>query len=332
MEIKDLLENEFEDDVLYKTIIKAGLKKELFTKGILSMDTELVYSTVEAGKILGRPDSTIRNYFRTELIDYIEPERMGKFYRMNYKSAFRLHMILILIEKTSKNIADISYEIGLRALSSSDRHTIRVLDSNSEHREVSGVPTNQTDLNDRLQAMEHNFKVLNSWIHVNQEKELLKEYENRLLHCEKDIEGIQKDKTILKLEDRIIKSDEKYYKMLDQSLRRTQSNNSKNQGIIGNLFSAFKQERKSEEEIGLVVKEAAVSAEQAIEKLKVSQVDEKMALLNEKLAKKEREREELKEKIEEQRKRLAYIQEQGAQLLDRDKSSFLTFPNIQDER
>ncbi|MFC3882020.1 hypothetical protein ACFOU2_00145 [Bacillus songklensis] len=323
-----MLEEEFEDDALYKTIVKAGLKKELFTKGILSMDKELVYSTVEAGKIIGRPDSTIRNYFRTELIDYIEPERMGKFYRMNYKSTFKLHMILILVEKTSRNIADISYEIGLRALSSSDKHTIRILENNSNNPEV---PASQSNLYERLQAMEHNFKVLNSWIHVNHEKELLKDYENRLLHCEKDIEGIQKDKVNLKLEERMIRSDEKYYKMLDQSLRRTQSNIPKNQGILGNILSAFKQERKSEEEIGLVVQEAAATAEQAIEKLKVSQVVEKMALLNEQLAKKEKEREELKEKIEKQKKKLMHVQRQGAQLLEDDLPSLLTFPTIEDQ-
>ncbi|WP_019156852.1 hypothetical protein [Robertmurraya massiliosenegalensis] len=113
IDMREALEREFRDDPIYKMCLINKLDdEELFPESILSMHHETSYGTVEAGKILNRPDSTIRNHFRTDLIDYIAPERFGKYYRMDFKSVFRLHLVFLLIEKRGKSTVDLLVELG----------------------------------------------------------------------------------------------------------------------------------------------------------------------------------------------------------------------------
>src|SRR5206468_1002955 len=116
MENKDmrtLLQQEFSNDPVYRLVMLEGLEESVFTQGILSMHKEISYSTVETGRIIDRSDSTIRNHFRSDLIEYIAPEKFGKFYRLNYQSVFRLHLIFLLMEKASKTTIDILAELGM---------------------------------------------------------------------------------------------------------------------------------------------------------------------------------------------------------------------------
>ncbi|MEQ2529203.1 hypothetical protein WMO40_21240 [Bacillaceae bacterium CLA-AA-H227] len=112
IDMREALEREFRDDPIYKMCLINRLEDDLFPESILSMHHETSYGTVEAGKILNRPDSTIRNHFRTDLIEYIAPERFGKYYRMDFKSVFRLHLIFLLIEKRGKSTVDLLVELG----------------------------------------------------------------------------------------------------------------------------------------------------------------------------------------------------------------------------
>lgn len=113
VDMKEALEREFRDDPIYKMCLINHLEDELFPEPILSMHHETSYSTVDTGKILNRPDSTIRNHFRSELIEYIAPERFGKYYRMDYRCVFKLHMIFLLMEKRGKSTVDILVELGI---------------------------------------------------------------------------------------------------------------------------------------------------------------------------------------------------------------------------
>ena len=106
-DMKTVLTQEFHDDPIYKLALLNKLDDYLFTEGILSMHQESTYSTVETGRIIERSDSTIRNHFRSDLLDYIAPEKFGKYYRLNYKSVFRLQLIFILMEKASKTSVDL---------------------------------------------------------------------------------------------------------------------------------------------------------------------------------------------------------------------------------
>lgn len=114
-EIKRKLIEEFKDDPIYKMVEFYGLVDELFTEGILglNMDDKNTYSTTEAAKILDRPDSTIRNYFHTDLIEYIAPEKWGKFYRLDYRSIFKLRMIFVLVDKANKTSVDLLTTLGV---------------------------------------------------------------------------------------------------------------------------------------------------------------------------------------------------------------------------
>lgn len=111
--MREAIEREFENDPIYRMcLIHEITEDELFPEPILSMHHETSYSTVDTGKILGRPDSTIRNHFRTDLLEYVAPERFGKYYRMDWKCVFRLHMIFWLMERRGKSTVDILVELG----------------------------------------------------------------------------------------------------------------------------------------------------------------------------------------------------------------------------
>lgn len=116
MDMREAFEREFQNDPIYKMCLINNLTEdELFPQSILSIHHEASYGTVEVGRILGRPDSTIRNHFRTDLVNYVAPERFGKYYRMDWKSVFRLHLIFLLIELRGKTTVDILVELGEEA-------------------------------------------------------------------------------------------------------------------------------------------------------------------------------------------------------------------------
>ena len=114
LDMREVLTSEFENDPIYRLALLNKLEDSIFTESILSLHKDTTYSTVETGKIIDRSDSTIRNHFRSELVDYIAPEKFGKFYRLDYKSVFRLQLIFLLMDKVGKTTIDILAELGVQ--------------------------------------------------------------------------------------------------------------------------------------------------------------------------------------------------------------------------
>ena len=112
--MKEVLISEFENDPIYRLALLNKLEDSIFTESILSLHKDTTYSTVDTGKIIDRSDSTIRNHFRSELLDYIAPEKYGKFYRLDYKSVFRLQLIFLLMDKSGKTTIDLLAELGIQ--------------------------------------------------------------------------------------------------------------------------------------------------------------------------------------------------------------------------
>ncbi|MCM3441364.1 hypothetical protein AB3Z07_27790 (plasmid) [Metabacillus halosaccharovorans] len=255
LDIRELLEGEFEGDNVRKEITYAKLEEDLYTDGILSMHPDTTYSTTEAAKIIGRSDSTIRNYFRTDLDEYIEAERHGKFYRLNYKSIFKLHMILLLIEKAGKSTSDISYFVGISpsVSVSNGKRTGRVINEENSVDEY----------NNRLKQMEEVIKHFHYQIETNSnhlkyltEKDKLSSIKEELDFLDSQLINAELRKDQLELKRQLVISEEKNYRLLDMSLRNTQQN--KSSGFIGNLLSAFKgQEQVDVEKVILNAKNEA---------------------------------------------------------------------------
>lgn len=250
--IKDILEDEFKNDPVRKEITYANLDEDLFTNGIVEMHPDTTYSTTEAAKIIGRSDSTIRNYFRTDLVDYIEAERFGKFYRLNYKSIFKLHMILLLIEKGGKSTSDIAYFVGVLpsvSVSNGGKRSGRVINDDSSIEEYNNK------LDQIEQVMKHFHLMLdqsNSHIKYLEQKEELNTIEKNLYNCNYGIDKLNLRIEQLKIEKKLKSTEEKNYRLLDLSLRNTQTKS--NNGILGSFLSAFKGSDKVN--VGEVIKSA----------------------------------------------------------------------------
>jgi hypothetical protein len=277
--MKDLLEEEFENDPVRKEVAIAKLDNELYTESILNMHPETTYSTVEAGRIIGRPDSTIRNYFRTELIHYIEPEKFGKYYRLNYKSVFKLHMILLLIEKAGKSVADIAYYTGMQPLTSASEPK-RFNRTGTVVKGPDNLPVDP-DIYEKIDRLEKGLLMMNVRFHLKEEEDKLKSLKNQLEICNKEIENIDQKIEHVKLNKYVSSIEKKYYKMLDVSLRKTQGTSNKEQGFINSLLSIFKGNNNHNEiNIDDVLNEAARKAEEEVSSLKNEQFENQIKELN----------------------------------------------------
>ncbi|PMC36248.1 hypothetical protein CJ195_15655 [Bacillus sp. UMB0899] len=296
LDIRDLLENEFEGDNVRKEITYAKLEEDLYTDGILSMHPDTTYSTTEAAKIIGRSDSTIRNYFRTDLDEYIEAERHGKFYRLNYKSIFKLHMILLLIEKAGKSTSDISYFVGISpsVSVSNGKRTGRII--NEEY--------SIDEYNNRLKQMEEVIKHFHYQLESNNnhlkyltEKDKLSGLKEELDSIDSQLKNAELKIDQLQLKRQLLISEDKNYRLLDLSLRNTQQN--KSSGFIGNLLSAF----KGPEHID--VEKVILNAKNEVEKIDASSkyavIDEEIAKIQEDIDRYRNEKVKIKEKYDQQK-------------------------------
>lgn len=198
-EIKELLEQEFEKDPIYRMAILNGLKDSLFTDGILSMHEEMTYSTVEAGKIIERSDSTIRNHFRSDLIDYIQPEKFGKFYRLNYKSVFRLQLIFVLMERASKTSVDLLAELGMEPAIMMGGNHKRV--PRNENKELK-VYEEQDHLDDRITALEKSFSLQGVMLNILKYEKDISEIERKLENKVATIEQVKTETYMRYLEEK----------------------------------------------------------------------------------------------------------------------------------
>lgn len=193
LNMKDILLNEFKEDPIYKLCLINKLEPYLFTEGILSLHTETSYSTVEAGRILGRNDSTIRNHFRSDLIEYIAPERYGKYYRLDYICIFKLQMVFVLMEKAGKGSVDILVEAGIHASELFTSSGIRkpMKQEFDELRVIKRESDEDTLIEDRLNDLEKNLAVQTIQLNIIKFEKDLNELDRMIGESKSSIELIK---------------------------------------------------------------------------------------------------------------------------------------------
>ncbi|AND43120.1 MULTISPECIES: hypothetical protein [Cytobacillus] len=212
LDMKELLMEEFENDPIYRMAVLNGLEDSVFTNGILSMHKDMTYSTVEAGRIIERSDSTIRNHFRSDLIEYIQPEKFGKYYRLNYKSVFRLHLIFILMDKASKTSVDLLAELGMQPGVSMGGNVKRVQRESSDLQEYNDQLQNNYE--ERLLTMERNLGFQSKMLNILKYEKDISDIERKLERKEVEIDQIKTDAYMKYLE-------EKQTQLLSTSLKKS---------------------------------------------------------------------------------------------------------------
>ena len=204
--MREILEYDFKDDPVYKLCLnKDDLELDmLFSPAILGLSRKVVYSTVDAGKILQRNDSTIRNHFRTDIIKYIKPEKHGKYYRLDYKSVFRLHMVFVLMENTSSTSTDILIEAGLQQPEpfADSGPTIRKKQGSQENELKAFDRAGYEDLADRMDLLEHISVVQGHRLNISEYEKEITRLNQVILENEYEIEKIKTAEHIKYLEDR----------------------------------------------------------------------------------------------------------------------------------
>jgi hypothetical protein len=200
-DIKTLILNEFSNDPVYRLALLNDLEEYLFTNEILSMHHEINYSTVDAGKIIGRADSTIRNHFRSDLLKYINPEKYGKYYRLNFVSIFKLHLIFLLIEKAGKTSIDILVELGIQPASIEYDTGFEVPKKN--HLQTINGSGNSSDyeLEGRLDELEKNFKIQSIMLSILKYEKDLSDVDREIGVYESKIENVQTNAHMKYLEE-----------------------------------------------------------------------------------------------------------------------------------
>jgi hypothetical protein len=290
--MKELLEENFNDDPIFREIqINKIDLDEVFTDSIIEMHPETTYSTVEAGKIIGRKDSTLRNYFRTELEDYVAPERSGKYYRLNYQSVFRLHMILLLVEKANKTTVDIGYALGISALSSngsSIKHKRRATENSLE--------PSQENNNSQLNELKKMMLIQNMRQVELQERANLTNLKVELTNIDREMDSIYNKIEIVKLTQEKELTNNKYYKVLDYTLRNTRAGNKETK----KGFWAFFKPQSDEDEVDIdqVLREASTNAEKEL--AATAEVEEETKELKTKLKELEEDKKKKEKEIDNQ--------------------------------
>ncbi|WEG19284.1 hypothetical protein PQ478_21600 (plasmid) [Alkalihalophilus pseudofirmus] len=112
----DIIETDFSEDPLKRQLELYDVTAErIYPSFLNNLHPETTYSTTESAAYLQKNDSTLRNYLRNEnLMKYIQPVRSGRFYRLNYRSIYRLYLILVYLEQ-GKTISDIEVLLGYRS-------------------------------------------------------------------------------------------------------------------------------------------------------------------------------------------------------------------------
>ncbi|KAA9014893.1 coiled-coil domain-containing protein [Niallia endozanthoxylica] len=225
LDMKEILIREFENDPIYRLALLNKLEDSIFTESILALHKDTTYSTVETGKIIDRADSTIRNHFRSELVDYIAPEKYGKFYRLNYKSVFKLHLIFLLMDKAGKTTIDFLSELGLEpgvTVSSN----IKRLAPHNERNDLQSRDTGQDNvlIETRIQEFEKKIDLQNTMINILKYEKDISDLESKITHNQSKINEIlilsrmQYEKELSEVEQKITHNQSKINKILMRSL------------------------------------------------------------------------------------------------------------------
>lgn len=192
-DLRELLEEKFSDDPLYKTILRMDLKEQLFSGDFYNnIHTEVSYSTREATNLLeldGR-DYLLRNYIkRNDLNVYLAIPRIGTQLRMDYKILFKFKMIFLLVEH-GKAPLDIANIVGTKVESYTSSYKpynqSNTINPNTMPSQEPGIAEEFEDLNDKLENLQKLF-ILNQ---INQQK---KEWLDKITDATRRREVWEKD-------------------------------------------------------------------------------------------------------------------------------------------
>ncbi|QAS54800.1 coiled-coil domain-containing protein [Halobacillus litoralis] len=288
LDMKELLEDEFIKDPLRKEIELAELESELYTENILKMHPDTTYSTTEAAEFIGRNDGTLRNYFRNELFHYIGPARSGKYYRLDYKSIFKLHMILLLVEKANKKTADLAHFVGVKNLTS----TTNFNPVNVDNHLAKNDGQNQATLIKEIEELRKHLiiqkltgKVQDANNSLTSTRLDYSDNEREISNLENKIENLQSKYQREAMERR-------YYRVLDQTMKATQQKVKKRSWL--SLFTGGSNEE--EMDVESVLNDAISTAEEERNEQNFEEVDQLKSELNKKIEKRERLKEEIEKK------------------------------------
>lgn len=121
-ELRELLLEEFQYDQIYNLALSHTSEEDIWTDSILSINPDTHYVAIKASEFIGRDDATIRHYLRSELSDiYIKPQKHGRYYRLNYITIFRIHLISLLMEKVGMTTNQLLVELGAEPTFESNR-------------------------------------------------------------------------------------------------------------------------------------------------------------------------------------------------------------------
>jgi len=109
------------DDVLYRLLKKSHREKDIITKEMEdSLKEGVLYSTPEVADIIKCPQSTIRGWI-TELEDYINPTKQGRFIKLSPASVYKLRMISMLREDNQYSVAHLKkLTLGVEVINNDD--------------------------------------------------------------------------------------------------------------------------------------------------------------------------------------------------------------------
>jgi hypothetical protein len=255
--MKELIDDQFMNDELKKRIELYDLLAErLYPEFLNNLYPETTYSTTEVAAFLDKNDSTLRNYLRNEnLVKYIKPVRSGRYYRLNYESVFRLHMILLYLEQQGKSISDIEVILGYR----------------SEMVDYDMGSKNNTP---KANISEEQFMLKKYLDYTNKKIELL-EFENKIQERRREYDETLSEITTKQFEMNLIETqisnlrlEKRNHQLLTLSLKRTIPQKS---GLLNNLFR--KQNIDIDNEINEAAKQISGVDDPKVEEYKTRKMD-----------------------------------------------------------
>ncbi|WP_374193925.1 hypothetical protein [Alkalihalobacillus sp. BA299] len=255
--MKELIDNQFINDDLKKHIeLYDVLAEKLYPEFINKLHPETTYSTTEVASFLDKNDSTLRNYLRNEnLVKYIKPVRSGRYYRLNYESVFRLHMILLYLEQ-GKSIADIEVILGYRS-------EMLDYDTGQKSNSLKSSPSTEQQL------------MLKKYLEYTNKKIELLEFENKIHAKRRDYDETLSEITTKQIELNLIETqisnlrlEKRNHQLLTLSLKRTIPQKS---GLLNNLFR--KQNVDIDNEINEATKQLTETEDPKAEEYKTKKME-----------------------------------------------------------
>ncbi|UAL49753.1 hypothetical protein K7887_22570 (plasmid) [Sutcliffiella horikoshii] len=184
--LKDFLEEKLQDDPLYKTLVRMGLKEHIYQGSLFQqVHLESTYSTREATFLLdldGR-DYQIRNYIkRNDLHVYLDVPRVGHQLRLDILSLFKFKMIFVLVEQGGKSPIDIASIVGTRVESYSPQ---RAVNSSKNTINSSNLPSTESSYTEELEDMQDKLDNLQNMFLLNQINQQKREWHEKIDAAEK---------------------------------------------------------------------------------------------------------------------------------------------------